>query len=189
MSQMIYVKSMVCNRCIEAVSEELAKLDIEAMDITLGEVSLQEELSIDRKEQLKEALAERGFELLEDRNNQYIEQIKSAVISRIHHQEPQPETTFSKFLEREIGRDYSFLSTLFSSVEGVTIERYIILQKIEKVKELLIYDQLSLSQIAGQLDYSSVQHLSNQFKKITGMSPSEFKQLRPKPRKPLDQVR
>ena len=179
---------MVCNRCIEAVSEELSKLDIKAKEITLGEVNLHEALSEDKKEQLKVALSDRGFELLEDRNSQYIEQIKNAVIKRIHHKEPQPEVTLSKYLEKEIGRDYSLLSALFSSVEGITIERYTILQRIEKVKELLIYDQLSLSQIGWQLDYSSVQHLSNQFKKITGMSPSHFKKLRTGQRKPLDQV-
>ena len=183
-----YIKNMVCQRCIEAVGEELTSLGIEFLDIKLGAVTLKQALSIQEKKALKDALTLRGFELLEDKTQQLIEMIKATVISHLHLKPQLISTNYSTYLEKEIGKDYSYISSLFSSVEGITIEKYIILQKVEKVKELIIYDELSLSQIAHELDYSSVQYLSNQFKKITGMSPSEFKKIRKRSRNPLDKV-
>lgn len=179
---------MVCDRCIEAVKEEFEKNGIAVSEIRLGEVDVESPLDSEKKDQISKALSQRGFELLEDKNGQIIESIKSLVVAQIHHVDQALNTNYSTYLEREIGKDYSSLSSLFSSVEGVTIERYIILQKLEKIKELLIYDELNLSQIAYQLGYSSVQHLSNQFKKNAGMTPSEFKKLQNPSRQGLDKL-
>lgn len=180
---------MVCNRCIEAVQEEFEKGGIAVANVGLGEVDIEIPLDSEKKDQISKALSQRGFELLEDRNGQIIENIKSLIVEQIHHADQALNTNYSTFLEREVGKDYSTLSSLFSSVEGVTIERYIILQKLEKIKELLIYDELTLSQIANRLGYSSLQHLSNQFKKNTGMTPSEFKKLQNPDRKTLDNIK
>lgn len=180
---------MVCDRCIEAVKDEFEKSGISVTKIRLGEVEIEDSLTSEQKEQLSKALDSRGFELLQDKNGQIIESIKSLIVEQIHHSDQVLNTNYSSYLEKEIGKDYSTLSGLFSSVEGVTIERYIILQKLEKIKELLIYDQLNLSQIAHKLGYSSVQHLSNQFKKNTGMTPSEFKKLQNPNRKTLDKIK
>ena len=182
----LYIKNMVCQRCVEAVKEEFDKADIPVKSIQLGEVTIQSEISDNQKTLIGESLTIRGFELLESRNSQYIEQIKSLLIGAIHYPDKPIHVNYSTYLEKEIGKDYHSLSSLFSSVEGVTIERFIILQKLEKVKELLIYDELSLSQIANKLNYSSVQHLSNQFKKTIGMTPSEFKNQQAPNRNSLD---
>ncbi len=181
---------MVCNRCIEAVKEEFHKLQIPVQEIRLGEVVLGESIDDHQKDQIKLCLKSRGFEVLEDKNGQLIEQVKSLIVNQIHHSKQPLSTNFSTYIEQEIGKDYHSLSSLFSSVEGITIERYVILQRIEKIKELLTYDELNLSQIAHRLGYSSVQHLSNQFKKNTGMTPSEFKKLQPLAldRKALDSI-
>ncbi len=178
---------MVCDRCIEAVKEEFEQNGISVIKIKLGEVELESALD-NTKHQISQALSKRGFELLEDKNGQIIEGIKSLIVEQVHYKDQPLTTNYSTYLEREIGKDYSILSGLFSSIEGITIERYIILQKLEKIKELLIYDELNLSQIARQLGYSSVQHLSNQFKKNTGMTPSEFKKLQNPTRQGLDEI-
>ena len=188
MPHRLHIKNMVCNRCIEAVKEEFDKGGISVVKMRLGEVELKNPLDSVRKNQISIALSQRGFELLEDKNGQIIESIKSLIVEQIHHADQALNTNYSTYLEREIGKDYSTLSSLFSSVEGVTIERYVILQKLEKIKELLIYDELNLSQIAHRLGYSSVQHLSNQFKKNTGMTPSEFRKLQDPVRKGLDEI-
>ena len=179
---------MVCNRCIEAVQEEFEKSGIAISKIRLGEIDVESPLDSEKKDQISKALSQRGFELLEDKNGQIIESIKSLIVAQIHHAGQALNTNYSTYLEREIGKDYSTLSGLFSAVEGATIERYIILQKLEKIKELLIYDELTLSQIAHELGYSSVQHLSNQFKKNTGMTPTEFKKLQNPSRQGLDEI-
>lgn len=188
MSHILHIKNMVCNRCIEAVEEEFGNARIPVQSVHLGEVALEQELENKVKSVIKERLAARGFELLEDKSSQMIERIKQLIIDLIHRQTEHLETNNSTYLERQLGKDYKTLSQLFSSVEGVTIERYTILQRIERAKELLVYDELNSSQIAHELGYSSVQHLSNQFKKVTGMSPSEFKKLRKPLRKPLDEL-
>lgn len=188
MSYTLHIKNMVCQRCVEAVQEEFDRIEIPVRSIQLGKVTLQSEISDEQKSTLGDALQKRGFELLESKNSQYIEQIKSLLIKEIHYSEKPIHVNYSTYLEKEIGKDYHSLSSLFSSVEGVTIERFIILQKLEKVKELLIYDELSLSQIANKLNYSSVQHLSNQFKKTMGMTPSEFKNAQSGQRTPLDHI-
>lgn len=187
-SEILYVKNMVCNRCIQVIKEELARLDLEVRDVQLGEVRLTQPISVDKLDDVREVFANRGFEILEDSNSKLIEQIKTAIIDLVHNPEIVSNQNVSYYLEERIGRDYSYLSNLFSSVENVTIERYLILQKVEKVKELLVYDELTLSEISYKMDYSSVQYLSGQFRKVTGMSPSEFKKLTNKERLPLDMV-
>jgi AraC-like DNA-binding protein len=184
----IHIKNMVCNRCIEAVGDVLKDLDVEFRTIQLGKVILPAPLTEDLKAELKKALQNRGFELLESQSSKTVEQIKTNIIQVVADHSTLENRTISRFLEQTIGRDYSFLSQLYSSVEGITIERYYILQRIEKVKELLIYNELNLSQIAVELGFSSTQHLSNQFKKTTGMSPTSFKQLSNPERNPLDQL-
>jgi AraC family transcriptional regulator len=170
------------------VQQELQKLGIDSCNVTLGEVETTHELSKEVLEQLEKNLGALGFELLDNSKNQIIEKIKNIIIQRVHHADNEEYHNFSEILSKALHKDYSYLSNLFSEVEGITIEKYIINQKIEKVKELIIYDELSLSEIAYQLGYSSVAHLSNQFKKVTGLTPSHFKQLGEKRRKPLDKV-
>ncbi|MEQ8626950.1 AraC family transcriptional regulator [Ekhidna sp.] len=184
----LYIKNMVCNRCIQVVREELNRLGIEVVDIQLGEVKLSQKVNLLQLDQIREVLMDREFELLEDSNSKIIEQIKTAIIDLIHNPEVVSKQNVSHYLEKKIGKDYSYLSNLFSSVENITIERYLILQKVEKVKELLVYDEMTLSEISYKLNYSSVQYLSGQFRKVTGMSPSEFKKLTTKERLPLDGV-
>lgn len=180
---------MVCNRCKAAVKTELEKQELHPLNITLGEVTIEEkELSKNKREQLSAALRELGFELIDDRRGRQIEQIKSFIIESIHYSDEQPQKKYSELLSQHLNHDYSYLSKLFSEVEGITIEQFIIQQKTEKVKELIMYDELSLSQIAFQLGYSSTAHLSAQFKKITGLTPSHFKKPGEKHRKSLDQI-
>ena len=179
---------MVCSRCILVVQQELKKLNIDNCKVTLGEVETGTELSKEKIEQFGNNLASLGFELLDNSKQQIIEKIKNTVIKQVHYNEEENNHNFSEILSKSLHKDYSYLSSLFSEVEGITIEKYIINQKIEKVKELIIYDELSLSEIAYQLGYSSVAHLSNQFKKVTGLTPSHFKQLGEKKRKPIDKV-
>lgn len=187
--KVLHIKNMVCGRCIRVVNEELAKLGLHVHHIELGKVEIADGLTPEQVGKIREVLENSGFELLDDKKTKIIEQIKTLVINKVHYNNDQPDTlNFSDFLEQTIGMDYSYLSTLFSSVEGITIEKYMILQKIELVKELLVYDELSLSEIAYKMGYSSVAHLSSQFKKVTGLTPSHFKQLQEQKRKPLDEI-
>jgi AraC-like DNA-binding protein len=184
----IFIKNMVCNRCIMVVQSELEKLGLKVVDIKLGEVSVENELTAEQKNQLEKKLSSFGFEVIDDKKARIIEKIKNVIINLVHYQDNDIKTNLSEVLSKELHQDYNYLSHLFSEVEGTTIEKYFIAQKIEKVKELLVYDELSLSEIAFRLNYSSVAYLSNQFKKTTGLTPSYFKQIREKKRKPLDEV-
>jgi len=179
---------MVCDRCIMVVQNEMDKLGIPVKHITLGEVTLENEMPGEQKEQVSRTLLPLGFELIDDRKSRIIEKIKRIIIGLIHHQNGEISNNLSDILSRELHHDYNYLSNLFSEVEGKTIEKYFIAQKIEKVKELLVYDELSLSEIAFRLNYSSVAYLSNQFKKVTGLTPSHFRQIGRDKRKPLDKV-
>lgn len=183
---------MVCNRCILVVEQELEKLGLHSEKVTLGEVTLKEnDLSKEQLEKLDAALVNKGFERIDDRKSRLIEVIKTKIIQRIHHGESlDRKLNWSTILSEELHLEYNYLSGLFSSVEGITLEHYIIHQKIERAKELLFYDELNLTQIADQLGYSSVAHLSAQFKKITGLTPSELKKSREmdQKRKPLDHI-
>jgi len=185
----LHIKNMVCNRCLKVVKEEFTKLNLNIDSIELGEVRISPAPDKTQIQQIREMLKENGFELIDDKKSQLIERIKTLIIEKIHYTtDLQKDVISSDYIAKKIGYDYSYLSHLFSSVEGVTIEKYIINQKIEKTKELLVYNELTLSEIAYQLGYSSVQHLSNQFKKITGLAPSHFKKLKSNKRKPLDEV-
>src|SRR5690606_25162291 len=176
----INIKNMVCNRCIMVVQNELDKLGFDVKNIKLGEVILDKEPTPEEIKKLEKALIPLGFEI--------IEQKKNVIIDLVHHQDNDSKTNLSEVLSEKLNHDYNYLSNLFSEVEGTTIEKYFIAQKVEKVKELLVYDELSLSEIAFRLNYSSVAYLSNQFKKITGLTPSHFKQIKEDKRKPLDEV-
>lgn len=179
---------MVCPRCIISVQEIFDEINIEVTDIQLGEVSIPSKITNAEKSILEEKLLEKGFELLTKDTSKIIIQIKSLIIDHIHHDSDKLKINFSDYLSNELNHEYTSLSKLFSSVEGITIERYILKQKIEKIKELIFYDQLTLSEIAYQLNYSSSAHLSSQFKKETGMTPSEFKKLRKPNRQSLDSL-
>jgi len=181
---------MVCPRCIKVVREELESLGLNVEKIELGEAVInsgRKKLDINK---IKSALENNGFELIDSRNANIIERIKILIINSIHHgvTETLAKINLHDEIINETRLSYSYVSSLFSSMEGITIEKYIINQKIEKVKELLIYDQFTLSEISYKLGYSSVQHLSNQFKKVTGLSPSYFKKFKPKKRKPIDRI-
>ena len=183
----LYIKNMVCHRCVLAVEQELKKQGITAR-VDLGEVETTDDIPKEKLEQFGRAISALGFELLDNSKNQLIEKIKNVIIQHVHHSGEDRKHKFSEMLSKALQKDYSYLSGLFSEVEGITIEKYIINQKIEKVKELLVYDQLSLSEIAYELGYSSVAHLSGQFKKVTGMTPSQFKKMGENRRRPIDQV-
>jgi AraC-like DNA-binding protein len=184
----IYIKNMVCNRCKMVVKGKLEELGLQPVSVELGEVELSEELSDDQKQQVHDALTEYGFELIDNRKSQLIEKIKTLVIDLVHQQNNELHINLSDYLSQQLHHEYNYLSNLFSEVEGTSINQYYIAQKIERVKELLVYDELSLSEIAFQMNYSSTAHLSNQFKKVTGLTPSHFKNIRSVRRKPLDEV-
>lgn len=186
----LHVKNMVCDRCIRVVKEELQKLDFDVRSIKLGEVIVSPGRKSPDLRKVKTVLQANGFDLIDDKRVKIVEKIKNAVIKLIHYSGDveQMNENYSAYIEREVGRDYHYLSTLFSTMESITIEKYIINQKIERVKELIRYDELSLSEIAYKLGYSSVAHLSNQFKKVTGLTASQFKHLSEQQRKPLDKV-
>ena len=171
------IKNMVCPRCIRVVREELEAVGMHINDISLGEATIQSEGTIDL-EKIRLVLTNAGFELIDDKNNSLIERIKTLIIEIIHHGKEKHNMNFSDIIAREIGKDYHSLSSLFSTIENTTIEKFIISQKVEKVKELLFYDELTLSEIAWKLDYSSSAHLSSQFKQVTGITPTQFKKNR-----------
>lgn len=190
MAEQLHIKNMVCDRCIMVVKKLLTDAGIHVNTIQLGQIEIMEEPTAQQTETIKNLLLENGFELLDDKKAKLVEKIKTTIVSLIHGKEAEDlNLKLSAILEEKLQTDYHYLSTLFSSVEGVTIERYTILQRIEKVKELLMYDEKSLSEIAYEMGYSSVQHLSQQFKKVTGLTPSLFKQLKENKRKPLDKIR
>lgn len=184
----VYIKNMVCNRCIMVVKNELEKIGFNPTTVTLGEVGFEGELSNNQKHDINIHLLTFGFELIDDKKSRIIEKIKNVIVDLVHHQNNESKTNLSDLLSSSLHHDYNYLSNLFSEVEGITIEKYFIAQKIEKVKELLVYDEMSLSEIAFQLKYSSVAYLSNQFKKVTGLTPSHFKQIKVEKRKPLDKI-
>ena len=185
MTTKLYIKNMVCDRCKLVIRQELEKANIDYTSVELGEVELTGEPSPQSLSQFQKTIEPLGFELIEDKNSRTISKIKNLAIVYIN--QPQ-EKNFSEVLSDGLHKDYGTLSSLFSEVEGITIEKYVILQRIERVKELLVYDELTLSQIADDLGYSSINHLSLQFKKITGLSPSHFKKIKDNKRQSLDKV-
>jgi AraC-like DNA-binding protein len=177
---------MVSIRCKMVVKDELKKLGLHYVIINLGEVEIMENITMEQREKLKSALLRYGLELMEDKKAILVERIKNVIIEMIHYSDEEIKVNFSDYLSKKLQYDYTYLSGLFSEVHGTTIEQFIILHKIERVKELIIYDELNLSEIAWKLHYSSVQHLSSQFKKVTGLTPSFFRHLKHKKRTTLE---
>lgn len=170
------------------VKEELRKLGLKYVAVDLGVVEIMEELSQEQHRQLKVNLLKSGLELLDDKKSILIEKIKNVVVEMIHYSDELPRINFSDYISEKLGYDYTYLSNIFSEVKGITLQQYIIFHRIEKVKELLLYDELSLTEISYRLQYSSVAHLSNQFKKVTGLTPSYYKQLKKKRRGNLENL-
>lgn len=184
----LFIKNMVCSRCKMVVKSELEKLGLQLLSVHLGEVETVGEVSVVQKNEIAEHLKLFGFELIDDKKSKIIEKIKTLIIDLVHTKNNALTTNLSDYISAHFSQDYNSLSNLFSEVENTTIEKYYILQKIEKVKELLVYDELSLSEIAFLLNYSSVGYLSNQFKKVTGYSPSYFKQLKETKRRQIEDL-
>lgn len=179
---------MVSTRCKMVVKEELKKLGLHFIVVELGEVEIMENISEEQKEQLKEALGHSGLELIDDKRAVLIEKIKMVITEMIHYSDELPKVNYSDYISEKLNYDYTYLSNLFSEVRGITIQQYIIVHKIERAKELILYDELNLTQISYKLHYSSVAHLSNQFKKVTGLTPSHFKKLKDRRRSPLEEI-
>ncbi|HTF80080.1 MAG TPA: AraC family transcriptional regulator [Cytophagales bacterium] len=188
MNDKIHIKNMVCPRCIEAVTAVLNTAGIPFVKVSLGEVQLHTPLDAHATAQLKQQLLDRGFDLLEDKKAKIVEKVKTLILQGITDYETYRTQKLSDYLSKQIGYDYSHISGIFSANQGITIEKFVILQKIERAKELLTYDELTLNEIADRLHYSSTAALSAQFKEVTGMTPTAFKKLRNPLRKPLDNV-
>ncbi|WMJ73020.1 helix-turn-helix transcriptional regulator [Cytophagaceae bacterium ABcell3] len=181
------IKNMVCPRCIKVVRDELTAAGYTCEEVTLGEAVLCDQKQPDINH-IRTVLENVGFELLEDRKERLVEQVKTLVIEAVQKFNVPAHQNFSDYLAEKTGKDYQYISSIFSATENITVEKYIILQKIEKVKELLVYNELTLSEMAWKLGYSSVAHLSNQFRQVTGVSPSKYKTEKMNLRKPLDTV-
>jgi len=188
-SKTLFIKNMVCPRCVTAVEDTLSKLKIPYSKVVLGQAKINVVKSEINQDLLDEELRKIGFELIRDKNKQLVAEVKALIVSYIHHSdEMDMKVNFSEYIAEKIGKDYSVITAIFSEHQNTTIEKYIISQKIERVKELLSYNELTLSEIAYQLNYSSVQHLSNQFKKIIGQTPSQYKKQEIIGRKSLDNI-
>lgn len=179
---------MVSNRCKMAVKEELKKLGLHFIVVDLGEVEIMENITMEQREKLKLCLLSSGLELMDDKKAMLIEKIKNVIIEMVHHSDEVIKINFSDYLREKLNHDYTYLSNLFSEVQGTTIEQFIISHKTERIKELIIYGELNITEIAWKMNYSSVAHLSTQFKKVTGLSPSHFKKLKDKRRNPLEEI-
>jgi AraC-like DNA-binding protein len=179
---------MVSNRCKMAVKEELKKLGLHFIVVDLGEVEIMENISMEQRGKLKLSLLDSGLELMDDKKAMLIEKIKNVIIEMVHHSTENIKVNFSDYLSEKLNHDYTYLSNLFSEVQGTTIEQFIISHKTERIKELIIYGELNITEIAWKMNYSSVAHLSSQFKKVTGLSPSHFKQLKDKRRNPIEEI-
>lgn len=184
----LFIKYMVSLRCKMLVKEELAKLGLHYVILDLGLVEVLEEINEEQREQLRVNLLRSGLELMDDKRSILIEKIKNVIIEMVHYSDELPRINFSDYISKKLGYDYTYLSNIFSEVKGTTIQQFIILHKIERVKELLLYDELNLTEISYKLQYSSVAHLSNQFKKVTGLSPSFYKKLKQKRKSSLEEM-
>jgi len=184
----LYIKYMVSNRCKIAVSDALKKLKLHFIVVDLGEVDIMENINEEQRAQLKLELLDSGLELMDDKRAMLIEKIKNVIIEMVHYSEEAIKVNFSDYLSEKLNHDYTYLANLFSEVQGTTIEQFIIVHKIERIKELIIYGELNITEIAWKMNYSSVAHLSNQFKKVTGLSPSHFKQMKDKRRSPIEEI-
>ena len=184
----IYIKNMVCIRCKMVVKSELEKLGVQKVRIELGEAEIFEDISTEQLDQLNINLKKVELELMDDKKSILVEKIKMIIIELVHYTDEQIKVNLSDYLSEKLNYNYTYLANLFSEVKGTTIEKFYLHHKIERVKELLVYNELNLSEIAYKLNYSSVAHLSNQFKKITGLTPSHFKNLKQKRQSPLENL-
>jgi AraC-like DNA-binding protein len=179
---------MVSNRCKLVVRDALNKLGVHFIMAGLGEIDIMEDLSAAQKAQFKADLSAAGLQLMDDKKAVLIERIKNVIVEMVHYADELPKVNFSSFLSTKLTHDYTYLANLFSEIQGITIEQFIISHKVERIKELIIYDELNITEIAWKMNYSSVAHLSNQFKKATGLSPSHFKKLKDKRRMPIEEI-
>ncbi len=184
----LYIKYMVSLRCKMMVKEELKKLGLHFIVVELGEIDIMENLNPEQRKELKAGLMQSGLELMDDKKAVLIERIKNVIIEMIHYSDELPKTNYSDYISEKLNHDYTYLSNVFSEVKGITIQQFIIIHKIERAKELMLYDELNLTEISYKLNYSSVAHLSNQFKKVTGLTPSHFKSLKDKRRNPIEEI-
>ena len=184
----LYIKYMVSTRCKMMVKDALKKLGLHFIMVELGVIDVLEELSYEQKEALREMLSNAGLELMDDKKAMLIEKIKNVIVEMVHYSDELPKTNFSDFISKKLNYDYTYLANLFSEVQGTTIEQYIISHKIERIKELIVYGEMNITEIAHSMNYSSVAHLSSQFKKSTGLTPSHFKQLKHKRRVPIEKI-
>jgi AraC-like DNA-binding protein len=184
----LFIKYMVSNRCKMVVKEILKEMNLHFILVDLGEVEIMEDITLEQRELLKNELLESGLELMDDKKSILIEKIKTIIIQMIHHTEEDIKINFSDYLSEKLHHNYNYLANLFSDIQGTTIEHFIISHKVERVKELMIYGELTITEIAYKMNYSSVAHLSTQFKKVTGLSPSHFKQLKDKRRNPIEEI-
>lgn len=179
---------MVSTRCKMVVKDVLKNLGLHFMVVDLGEVEIMEDIDEETRNSLKKALIVFGLELMDDKKAMLIEKINNVITEMIHYSDEAPKMNYSDYISDKLKYDYTYLSNLFSEVKGITIQQFIIIHKIERAKELLLYDEMNLTEISYKLHYSSVAHLSNQFKKVTGLSPSQFKNLKDKRRKPIEEI-
>jgi len=184
----LFIKYMVSNRCKLAVKEQLHKMGLHFVVVDLGEVEIMEELSAIELDELNKGLLASGLELMDDKKAILIEKIINVITEMIHHSDEVQKVNYSEYLSERLKHDYTHLANIFSEVKGISIQQFIIYNKIEKIKELMLYDELNLTEISYKLNYSSVAHLSNQFKKVTGMSPSQYKQYKDKKRIPIEEI-
>lgn len=184
----LYIRNMVCIRCQMVVKAELEKLGVHYVYVKIGEANITENISTPQREHLDRALRASGLELMDSKKSILVEKIKTTIIELVHYNEDQIKINLSDFLSQRLNYDYTYMANLFSEVKGITIEQFFLAHKIERVKELIVYDELNLTEIAYKMHYSSVAHLSNQFKKFTGLTPTHFRQLANKRRDPLNNV-
>ena len=179
---------MVSNRCKMVVKEVLKEMGLHFIVVDLGEIEIMEDISAEQREALRKALLISGLELMDDRKAVLIEKVKNLIIEMVHYADELPKVNYSDYIAEKLNHDYTYLSNIFSEVKGITIQQFIIIHKIERIKELIIYDELNITEIAWKMNYSSVAHLSNQFKKVTGLTPSHFKKMKDKRRTPIEDI-
>lgn len=184
----LFIKYMVSTRCKMVVKEELKKIGLHFVFVDLGEIEIMEDITDEKRNLLRKGLLNSGLELMEDKKAILIEKIKNVIIEMVHYSDEIPKVNYSDYIGEKLNHDYTYLSNIFSEVKGMTIQQFIINHKIERAKELLLYDEFNLTEISYKLNYSSVAHLSNQFKKVTGLTPSHFKKLKEKRRNPIEEI-
>ena len=184
----LFIKYMVSTRCKMVVKEELKKIGLHFVFVDLGEIEIMEDITDEKRNLLRKGLLNSGLELMEDKKAILIEKIKNVIIEMVHYSDEIPKVNYSDYIGEKLNHDYTYLSNIFSEVKGMTIQQFIINHKIERAKELLLYDEINLTEISYKLNYSSVAHLSNQFKKVTGLTPSHFKKLKEKRRNPIEEI-